>query len=71
MAKLAKTTAFTSAAPPKETAMDKTTRIARQMTQEDAEKRQIKTARLRSDRAKMKAGKVAKTIPAATSSARK
>lgn len=71
MAKLAKTTLFTSATPQKETAMEKTTRIARQMNQEDAEKRQIKAARLRSDRAKMQADDTVETIAAAASSARK
>lgn len=56
MAKLAKTNLFTSAAAPKETALDKTTRIFRRMNEEDAEERHLKTARLRSDRFKKEAG---------------
>ncbi|MCO4844091.1 MAG: hypothetical protein KC439_14520 [Yoonia sp.] len=71
MAKLAKTTLLTTAAPQKETAMEKTTRIARRMTREDAEKRQLKAARLRSDRVKMQADETAGTILSAASSAPK
>jgi hypothetical protein len=50
MANLAKTTCFTYASPPKETKLDKTTRIMRRITDEDAEVRHQKTARLRKAR---------------------
>lgn len=65
MAKLAKTTLFTSAEAPKETALDKTTRIVRRMNDEDAERRHLKAARLRSDRFKKEAGEPVETIAAA------
>jgi hypothetical protein len=55
MANLAKTTLFTSAEAPKETALDKTTRIVKRMNDEDAEKRHLKAAQLRSDRFKKEA----------------
>jgi hypothetical protein len=55
MTNSAKTTLYTSAEAPKETALDKTTRIVRRMNDEDAEKRHLKTARLRSDRFKKEA----------------
>lgn len=47
MAKLTTDKIFTSAKEAKETALDKTTRIVRQMTEDEAEKRQIKTKQLR------------------------
>ena len=71
MAKLAKTTLFTSAEAPKETALDKTTRIVRRMNDEDAEKRHLKAARLRSDRFKKEAEEPVETIAAAPSGTRK
>lgn len=71
MAKLAKTTLFTSAEAPKETALDKTTRIVRRMNDEDAEKRHLKAARLRSDRFKKEAGEPVETIAAAPKGTRK
>ena len=52
MANLARTTLFTSAKAPKETTLDKTTRIVKRIKDEDAEKRHLKTAQLRSDRFK-------------------
>ena len=71
MAKLAKTTLFTSAEAPKETALDKTTRIVRRMNDEDAEKRHLKAARLRSDRFKKEADETVETSAAAPSGTRK
>jgi uncharacterized ferredoxin-like protein len=56
MAKLAKTTLFTAAAAPKETALDKTTRIVGLINDEDEEKRRLKMARLRSERLRKEAG---------------
>lgn len=47
MAKLTTDKIFTFAKAAKETALDKTTRIVRQMTEDEAEKRQIKTKQLR------------------------
>ena len=47
MAKLLKTTVFSSDTSPKETSLDKTTRIMRRITQDEAEVRHQKTARLR------------------------
>jgi hypothetical protein len=64
MANLAKTTLFTSAEAPKETALDKTTRIVRRMNDEDAEKRHLKAARLRSDRFKKEADEAIETAAA-------
>ena len=71
MAKLAKTTLFTSAEAPKETALDKTTRIVRRMNDEDAERRHLKAARLRNDRFKKEAGEPVETIAAAPNGTRK
>lgn len=71
MAKLAKTTLFTSVEAPKETALDKTTRIVRRMNDEDAEKRHLKTARLRSERFKKEAGEPVETHAATPSGTRK
>ncbi|MCF7779130.1 hypothetical protein GLP59_16055 [Sulfitobacter sp. M220] len=50
MAKLLKTTVFSSDTSPKETSLDKTTRIMRRITQDEAEVRHQKTARLRKAR---------------------
>ncbi len=50
MANLAKTTVFTSYTSPKETPLDKTTRIVRRITEDEAEVRHQKTARLRKAR---------------------
>ena len=47
MANLAKTTVFTSSGYQKETPIDKTTRIVRSKTDDEADVRQQKTARLR------------------------
>ena len=50
MAKPLKTTVFSSDTSPKETSLDKTTRIMRRITQDEAEVRHQKTARLRKAR---------------------
>ncbi|MCF7728352.1 hypothetical protein [Sulfitobacter sp. M22] len=50
MAKLLKSTVFSSDTSPKETSLDKTTRIMRRITQDEAEVRHQKTARLRKAR---------------------
>ena len=71
MAKLAKTTLFTSGDAPKETALDKTTRIVKRMNEEDAERRHLKAAHLRNDRFKKEAGESAETSAAALSGTRK
>ena len=71
MAKLAKTALFASAEAPKETALDKTTRIVRRMNDEDAEKRHLKAARLRSDRFKKEEGEIVERSAAALSETRK
>jgi hypothetical protein len=71
MANLAKTTLFTSAEAPKETALDKTTRIVRRMNDEDAEKRHLKAAQLRRDRFNKEASETVETSPASHSGTRK
>jgi hypothetical protein len=50
MAKLTKDSVFKDVPTRPETALDKTTRIVREITEGEAEKRQIKMARLRSAR---------------------
>lgn len=61
MAKLAKTTLFTSTETPKETALDKTTRVVRRMNDEDAEQRHLKATRLRNDRFRAEADEPVET----------
>jgi hypothetical protein len=50
MANLAKTTVFASSGSQKETPLDKTTRIVRRITEDEADIRHQKTARLRKAR---------------------
>ncbi|WP_299882526.1 hypothetical protein [uncultured Sulfitobacter sp.] len=50
MAKLTKTSVFKAQGPGAETPMDKTTRIVREMVEEEAEQRQAKIDRLRKAR---------------------
>ena len=71
MANLAKTIAFTPDSSPKETPMDKTTRIVRRITDNEAEVRHQKTARLRKARFEKQAGGVVETIATAPSGTRK
>ena len=56
MAKLTKTSVFTNAKPIKETQMDKTTRAVKEITDEETEKRQVRTSRLRQARLEREAG---------------
>lgn len=71
MANLAKTTAFTSDSTPKETPLDKTTRIVRRITEDEADLRHKKTARLRKARFEKESGEVVETIAAAPRRTRK
>ncbi|WP_298844844.1 hypothetical protein [uncultured Roseobacter sp.] len=50
MAKVTKDTFFSTSKPVAETNLDKTTRIVREITESEAEKRQTKMARLRAAR---------------------
>ena len=50
MTKLTKTTLFRAPQPGKETPMDKTTRVVREILENETEKRQAKTSRLRKAR---------------------
>lgn len=50
MSKLTKDTIFKTSKSVAETNLDKTTRIVREITEDEAEKRQIKTTRLRTAR---------------------
>lgn len=50
MTKLTKTTLFKAARPRAETAMDKTARAAREILDDETERRKIKTERLRKTR---------------------
>lgn len=70
MANLAKTTLFMSSGSLKETALDKTTRIVRRINEEDAEKRHLKVARLRSARVQKEVDDPAETIGDAPSKSR-
>jgi hypothetical protein len=71
MANLAKTTAFMSPSAPKETPLDKTTRIVRRITEDEAELRQKKTASLRKARFEKESGEVVETLSAAPRRTRK
>lgn len=71
MANLAKTITFTSDRSPKETPLDKTTRIVRRITDDEAELRHQKTARLRKARFEKEAGEVVETIATAAGGTRK
>ena len=50
MVKLTKTTLFKAYKPAAETVMDKTTRVVREMLDEETEQREIRTSRLRKAR---------------------
>lgn len=71
MAKLTKSTVFTSANPKKETPLDKTTRIVREIQDKEAEQRRIKTTRLRNARLDSEADTPAKTTTAKSANSRK
>lgn len=61
MARLTKETVFKASTPKSETAMDKTTRIVREITEGEAEQRHIKMARLRNARLERDANTPAKS----------
>jgi hypothetical protein len=71
MANLAKTNVFTSTSAQKETPLDKTTRIVRRITEDEAEVRHQKTARLRKARFESEAEAPDATIAAVFGKARK
>ncbi len=71
MTKLAKTTVFTTTGAKKETPLDKTTRIVRRITDDEAEIRHVKTTRLRNARLDSEAGTSVEAITAKSSRARK
>lgn len=64
MAKLTKTTAFKTHIPKPETPMEKTTRIVRDMVDEEADQRQVKIARLRKARLEREANTPSETTAA-------
>ncbi len=70
MAKLEKTTIYAANDPAKETLMDKTARIAREIKDGDKEQRDIKTERLRNARRENEAVIPDEPITAAASRAR-
>ncbi len=69
MANLAKTTVFTSTSSPKETPLDKTTRIVKRITEDDAVDRHEKTDRLRKARFENDANMPAEAITTVSSKA--
>ena len=71
MAKLTESTVFTSTDPKKETPLDKTTRIVREIQDGEAEQRRIKTTRLRNARLDSEAGTPARTATATPTKSRK
>jgi hypothetical protein len=71
MAKLTKDTVFKTSTPVSETAMDKTTRIVREIMDNEAEQRQVKMARLRNARLEREANTPAKSAGTAASKTRK
>ncbi|WP_227272625.1 hypothetical protein [Roseobacter weihaiensis] len=64
MAKLTKTTLFKALDPQPETAMDKTTRVVREIIDEEAQQRQVKIARLRTARLEREANTPTDAPPA-------
>ena len=71
MAKLTKSTVFTSAEPKKETPLDKTARIVKEIQDGEAEQRRTKTARLRNARLDSEADMPAKTTTEKSAKSRK
>lgn len=67
MANLAKTTDFTFTGSQKETALDKTTRIVRRITEDEAELHHQKIARLRKARFESEADTPAEAIATGSS----
>lgn len=70
MAKLANTTVFTTAGHKKETPLDKTTRIVREIQDGEVEQRKIKTVRLRKARLEREAGTPVEALAATSDRAR-
>lgn len=70
MAKIAKLAKIRTSSQ-KETLMDKTTRIVREIQDGETKQREIKTIRLRNSRLESKAGKAVEAIAATSSKARK
>lgn len=64
MAKLTKTSVFKAQGAKVETAMEKTTRIARKLVEDEAEERQVKMARLRKARLEREASTPPESITA-------
>ena len=71
MAKFATTTLFKTSAPRAETPMDKTTRAATEILNEETEQRRIKTKRLRKARLEREAGLPAEARKATSTGAGK
>lgn len=71
MTKLTKTTLFKASRPSKETLMDKTTRVVREILDEETEQRQVKTSRLRKARLEREAVPPVDAITSTVSGARK
>jgi hypothetical protein len=71
MAKLTKDTVFKTSIPVSETAMDKTTRIVREIMDNEAEQRQAKMARLRNARLEREANTPAKSVGTAAKTRKK
>ncbi|MFZ7089930.1 hypothetical protein [Primorskyibacter sp. 2E233] len=64
MTKLTKTTLFKDPKPRAETVMDKTTRVVREILQEETKERDTRTMRLRKARLEREAGTPADAAPA-------
>lgn len=71
MAKPAKTIEFKTTGPQKETPMDKTTRIVRDIQDGETKQREIKTTRLRNARLQSEAGTPVEVITATSNRTRK
>ncbi len=65
MARISKNSVFKAQAAKPETAMEKTTRIVKDMIDDEAEKREIKNTRLRKARLEREANTPAETVEAA------
>lgn len=71
MTKLTKTTLFKASKPSKETLMDKTTRVVREILDDETEQRQVRTTRLRKARLEREAVTPVDAITSMPSGARK
>lgn len=68
MTKLAKTAKLAATNPQKETPLDKTTRIVREIQDEETKQREIKTTRIRNARLESEAGTPVEAIMATSRS---